>query len=162
MKTLVLFSVIFLLFFMNEKSLYSQKNHYVNTDYGFSLSSDPSKNEHIYSFFVYPVKFDEQDYPDTNQIIDSTGIFGILTIKDTVINGIKMYFIKSKTEGAAGSWYQDYIFATKNKKGKGFVLVFVLRFSNCANYDDKEWCKKDNKLTAQRPNKIMKSFKLTD
>ena len=162
MKTLIHFPAILLVFFLSVTDLYSQKNHYINTKYDFSLFSDPSENNYIYSFFVYPVDFNAQGMPDTNQIIDSTGIYGILTMKDTVINGIKMYFIESETDGAAGSWYQDYIYATQNNKGQGFILVFNLRFSNCDNYDNPKPCKKRNKIIAKTPNKIMKSFELTD
>lgn len=57
------------------------------------------------------------------------------------IIGNRLYCVELQSEGAAGSVYTTYIYTTK-KDGKLVSLIFILRYSQCKNYDeaDKNAC----------------------
>jgi hypothetical protein len=49
----------------------------------------------------------------------------------------RIYCVNVKNEGAAGSVYSSYVYTTP-RRGKLVSLSFVLRYSNCANYDEEQ------------------------
>jgi len=49
----------------------------------------------------------------------------------------RIYCVNVKNEGAAGSVYSSYIYTTP-LRGKLVLASFVLRYSNCANYDEEQ------------------------
>lgn len=59
------------------------------------------------------------------------------------ING-KIYCIESKSEGAAGSIYSEYSYATI-KNGNLFIVNCVIRYSQCMNYSEPDisYCLKE-------------------
>jgi hypothetical protein len=49
----------------------------------------------------------------------------------------RIYCVNVKNEGATGSVYSSYIYTTP-KKGRLVSVSFVLRYTNCANYDEEQ------------------------
>jgi hypothetical protein len=56
------------------------------------------------------------------------------TVTQKVVNG-RIYCITSENEGAAGTTYTTYTYATP-KNGKMLSIDFVLKYPQCANYDE--------------------------
>lgn len=93
-----------------------------------------------------------QDWPPKVQIIDapySCTQAGSETARagkteEKIINEQK-YCVTTKTEGAAGSLYSQYAYASSFKNNKTIILTFSLRFVQCGNYDtaQKTQCQKE-------------------
>ncbi|MDD4897478.1 MAG: hypothetical protein PHV26_01970 [Candidatus Pacebacteria bacterium] len=49
----------------------------------------------------------------------------------------RIYCVNVKNEGAAGSVYSSYVYTTP-RRGKLVSVSFVLRYTNCANYDEEQ------------------------
>ena len=49
----------------------------------------------------------------------------------------RIYCVNVKNEGAAGSVYSSYVYTTP-RRGRLVSISFVLRYANCANYDEEE------------------------
>jgi hypothetical protein len=49
----------------------------------------------------------------------------------------RIYCVNVKNEGAAGSVYSSYVYTTP-KEGKLVSVSFILRYPNCANYDEEQ------------------------
>ena len=49
----------------------------------------------------------------------------------------RIYCVNIKNEGAAGSVYSSYVYTTP-KEGKLVSVSFILRYPNCANYDEEQ------------------------
>ncbi len=64
------------------------------------------------------------------------------TVERTI--GGKQYCVTTVSEGAAGSMYSQYAYATE-LQGKVYFLTFTLRFVQCGNYSDpqKTACEKE-------------------
>jgi hypothetical protein len=62
---------------------------------------------------------------------------GVLEITSRRLVDNRVYCVNVKNEGAAGSVYSSYIYTTF-WKGKLVSVSFVLRYPNCANYDDEQ------------------------
>lgn len=62
---------------------------------------------------------------------------GAPTCAEAIIISGRQHCVTTSSEGAAGSIYIDYAYATA-KGGKTVTLSFTLREVQCANYDDPE------------------------
>lgn len=62
-------------------------------------------------------------------------VSGMMEITSQRIVDSRIYCVNVKNEGAAGSVYSSYIYTTP-VRGKLVFASFVLRYPNCANYDE--------------------------
>lgn len=113
-----------------------------------SLSWKEYRDEFIH--FQYPEKLtaqyvSTQEWPPTVEIKpgnfscaetlpEASGIMEITSQR--VIDG-RIYCVNVKNEGAAGSVYSSYIYTTP-VRGRLVSASFVLRYVNCANYDEEQ------------------------
>ncbi len=96
--------------------------------------------------FQYPEKLTTQyvftqEWPPAVKI--ESGVFfcqgkpGLNSVAELVEQRVvdnRIYCVDTKFEGAAGSVYTSYVYTTP-KNGKLIEVSFVLRYSNCSNYD---------------------------
>src|SRR3989344_3880885 len=80
-----------------------------------------------------PMKYIKaQEWPPTTTVTDGS----LVGADKKIITGTP-YCVTATSEGAAGSTYTTYSYATE-KNGKIITLSFVLRAVQCMNYDDQE------------------------
>ena len=100
--------------------------------------------------FQYPEKLtakyiSTQEWPPTIKI--ESGIFScietpqekssVFEITSQRLVDNRIYCVNIKNEGAAGSVYSSYVYMTP-RRGKLVSVSFVLRYNNCANYDEEK------------------------
>lgn len=108
--------------------------------------------------YKYPETFSTKyihtvDWPPTVQVIEdkidcleagAEGDRAGLTVKNIINN--HEYCVTIKSEGAAGSTYNQYAYSTRIN-GKTYIYTFTTRMVQCANYNDPEktMCEEERK-----------------
>jgi len=150
---------------------------YFNTDYGFTLISDPNQSNpytdypDVYSFQVIPITKGCGDITSTCPPASIIPGFrkgedeqNLLKMKKITFpnNPVTFCFIKGSSEYGAGSVYESYYYITTTKDNRCFAMHFVVHKTNCEMFGNKEQidkCRQEEERKDQIPNEYIKTFK---